>query len=470
MTWLAHLRRSLPVRRVVTALAVTSALLLCPLPASGGAWWDIGIAVGYIALVFAATLYLYPLRGEGLPHRRLFTLSQHRRIGWIALTLCVLHAAILLIAQPLVGHYLLPSTPLYMLLGIAALVALAVLIGTGLSARSALRKATSRGLAARTAPEDPSASPSPLGIPSPPLGVPSLAARSLAARSEDQWASPPRTSSTLAATSAPTAAPTVTSATLAAASARTAAPPVTSATLAGAPARTAAPAGKPPTSISIHAVLAALFPALTGAHLIGSAQLLDKPTKAITACLLLALPLLWAAYRSFRRQARLATTALPCCAAALALLLLPIPTASPRLLQQATQPSLLPTYFPHEKHTTVNCVTCHHNFIDKTGIGSCLDCHRPPRPDLPQSPEATFHTFCRTCHTQLAELTTQTKHGPTRSCSTCHTTLTTHEKLRTRLVTRVGAQPRVGPHASRCAPSSRAPASRCTTTSRTPRE
>ena len=398
MTWLAHLRRSLPVRRVVTALAVTSALLLCPWPASGGAWWDIGIAVGYIALVFAATLYLYPLRGEGLPHRRLFTLSQHRRIGWIALTLCVLHAALLLIAQPLVGHYLLPSTPLYMLLGIAALVALTVLVGTGLSARSALRKATSRSLAAHTDPTSP------------------------------RTATPRITSSTHAATSARTATPSITPSTLAAASTRTATPPITSATLARAPARTAAPAGKPPTSISIHAVLAALFPALTGAHLIGSAQLLDKPTKAITACLLLALPLLWAAYRSLRRQARLATTALPCCAAALALLLLPIPTASPRLLQQATQPSLLPTYFPHEKHTTVNCVTCHHNFIDKTGIGSCLDCHRSPRPDLPQSPEATFHTFCRTCHTQLAELTTQTKHGPTRSCSTCHTTPpTTHE-------------------------------------------
>ena len=92
----------------------------------------------------AVTLYLYPLRGEGLPHKRLFTLSQHRRIGWIALVLGLLHAAILLVAQPLVGHYLLPSAPLYMLLGLIALIALAILVATGLAARSALRSASTR--------------------------------------------------------------------------------------------------------------------------------------------------------------------------------------------------------------------------------------------------------------------------------------------------------------------------------------
>jgi predicted CXXCH cytochrome family protein len=109
---------------------------------------------------------------------------------------------------------------------------------------------------------------------------------------------------------------------------------------------------------------------------------------------------------------------LPSCAAAVILFLLPIPTAAPALLIPAATPSLLPVYFPHEKHTTVDCVTCHHNFVDKTGLGSCRDCHRSARPDLPESAEATFHTFCRNCHTELAETTT--KHGPTRACSTCH--------------------------------------------------
>jgi Class III cytochrome C family len=343
MSWLAHLRRSSTVRRVGIALALTAALLLCPPPASGGTLWDIGMGAGYAALVLAATLYLYPLRGDGLPHRRLFTLSQHRRIGWVAVTLGALHAAILLVAQPLVGHYLLPSAPVYMLLGLAALIALAALVATGLAARSTLRKTPAPGT------------------------------------------SRPRPHTPLV-------------------------------------------------SVATHAVLAALLLALIAAHLIGSAQLIDNGTKALTTCVLLALPLLWTAYRGTHRYRfreggtrvapttrtpfRILATVIPCSAAAVTLLLLPIPTATSRLLQPASSPSSLPVQFPHEKHTTVNCVTCHHNFVDKTGIGSCLDCHRSARPNLTQSAEATFHSFCRQCHAQLAQ--TAHKHGPTRSCSSCH--------------------------------------------------
>jgi predicted CXXCH cytochrome family protein len=324
-------------RRIGGASVLAAALVLCPLPASGGIAWDIGIALGYVALVGAITLYLYPLRGAGLPHKRLFTLSQHRRIGWTILTLGLLHVAILLVAQPLVGHYLLPSAPLYMLLGLAALIALAILVATGLSARSALRNAT----AARAA----------------------------------------STSSATPAT---------------------------------------------PTSVSTHAILAALLLALVGAHILGSHQLVDKPAKAITLCLLLALPLLWTAWRSTRHHHRRAPirplpTLLPSCAAAAILFFLPIPTATPHLLQPATTPSDLPLYFPHEKHTTVNCAICHHNFIDKTGVDSCLDCHRSARSDLTESAEATFHTFCRNCHTDLAQTPTTSKHGPTRACAACHT-------------------------------------------------
>ena len=141
MHWLTHLRRSLWARRLVGAVGLGTAIALCPLPASGGILWDIGIGVGYAALVGVATLYLYPLRGDGLPHRRLATLSQHRRTGWAALALGILHTALLLVAEPLSSRYLLPSTPLYMLSGIAALIALAILVPTGLSARAALRKA-----------------------------------------------------------------------------------------------------------------------------------------------------------------------------------------------------------------------------------------------------------------------------------------------------------------------------------------
>jgi len=101
-------RKLLPpyVRRIVVACVLLAAVLMLPLPASAGLNWNIGAGIGYLASVAAVVLYLYPLRAHGVPHRRLFALSQHRRIGWVALYIAGLHAAILLAAQPLIGHYL----------------------------------------------------------------------------------------------------------------------------------------------------------------------------------------------------------------------------------------------------------------------------------------------------------------------------------------------------------------------------
>jgi predicted CXXCH cytochrome family protein len=308
-------------------------LLLFPVPASGGFLWDLGMGTGYAALVAAVTLYLFPLRGDGLPHRRLFTLAQHKVLGWVALALCLLHITILMIVQPLVWHYLWPSTPIYMACGITALIALAVLVATGLSARSAHRKM--RFNPARTP------------VPGRPAAVGSA-------------------------------------------------------------------------SVATHLILAAVLLALIAGHILGSRQLLDKPTKVMTLCLLLALPLAWAAFRPRRpRSVRFGPTLLPTCMALAALLILPVPIATPALLASAVTPAVLPVNFPHDKHTTVNCVTCHHNFADATGVtGGCLSCHRSDRSDLPQASEPLFHTFCRSCHVELAATTD--KHGPTRSCAECH--------------------------------------------------
>jgi hypothetical protein len=318
MGWLPHLRRSLIVRRLGGALALTAALVLCRIPASGGISWDIGMGIGYIAIALVLTLYLYPLRGDGLPHRRLFTLSHHRRIGWTVLYLSGLHVAVLLGAEPLVWQYLRPSTPFYMLAGLLGLIALGLLVATGLSGRKALRQ------------------PHPPG-----------------------------------------------------------------------------------TSLSLHALLSPALLLLLAAHLLGSAQLVDSPIKVVTGCLLLCIPLLWIAYRAMRHgKRRPLTTAVPCLLAVTALAVLPTPTASSRLLEPMMTPAPVAVHFPHEKHTSTNCVVCHHNFVDKTGIGSCLDCHRSPRTDLARAAEATFHTFCRNCHTELAHTTT--RHGPTRACSVCH--------------------------------------------------
>jgi hypothetical protein len=309
-------------RRAGIACAVAAGLLMLPLPASGGLIWNLGAGVGYGSLVFCFALYLFPLRGDGIAHRRLFSISQHRRIGWIALYLGGLHTAILLIAQPLVAHYLLPSAPLYMLCGLAALIALAVLVATGISARAELRRrAPSRGPSAGNA---------------------------------------------------------------------------------------------------AHALLAGLLLGLLGAHIIGSGQLVDRPAKAVTCCVLLALALLFFAWRprSTPIRARLLTSVLPSGIALAALLLLPTPIGGVRLLQTATRPSPLRAYFPHENHRAVSCIACHHNFVDNTGAGSCFDCHRGTRPDLPQAAEATFHEFCRDCHRGLAR--EGGKHGPVRECSGCH--------------------------------------------------
>lgn len=319
------MNRNLPpsyLRRCGIACALAAALLLCPPPASAGFVWNLAAGAGYGSLVFALTLYLYPLRGAGIPHRRLFTVSQHRRIGWIALILAALHAAILLAAQPSTGRYFLPSAPLYMLCGIAALVALAVLVATGISVRSKLGRSS--------------------------------------------------------------------------------------------------PAGASTSLVTSHAVLAALLLGLLGAHIVGSGQLIDRPIRSVTCCVLLALALLCTAWRPRIAgiRARLPWTIVASCVTVAALALLPTPIGGMRLLQPASTPSALHAFFPHEHHRSVDCVACHHNFIDKTGAGNCYECHHSARPDLRQASEATFHELCRGCHLRLA--LRPSKHGPVRECSGCH--------------------------------------------------
>jgi hypothetical protein len=85
-------------------------------------------------------LYTYPLRGDGLPHARLLRLSQHRVIGRATLGAVLAHVAVQLGSQPRVGRYLLPSAPLFMWCGVAAMVLVAVLVAPGLAARSAARR------------------------------------------------------------------------------------------------------------------------------------------------------------------------------------------------------------------------------------------------------------------------------------------------------------------------------------------
>jgi hypothetical protein len=299
------------------ALILGGVLLLSPPAVSGGVLWDLGIACGYVGAVLCICLYVFPVRGDGLPHARLLGMSQHRLIGWCVLAAVVIHVLVLVLAQPQVGRYLLPSAPLYMWCGVAALILAGVLVQTGLSARSAMRHSGSMGRA------------------------------------------------------------------------------------------------------SAHTLLAALMILVLCAHLIGSGQLISGQAKAVAVLLLFALPLGWFALRvrssrlahsQLRRTGHLATM--------VAVALLPSPLAKHVLLEPARRPAPMPVNFPHERHISVSCIECHHNFVDHTGTLPCIECHRSGRPDLGRSIESTFHTFCRDCHAQLAA--ERVSHGPTRGCLECH--------------------------------------------------
>lgn len=78
----------------------------------------------------------------------------------------------------------------------------------------------------------------------------------------------------------------------------------------------------------------------------------------------------------------------------------------------------LPFDFDHAKHAAVNCLTCHHNYNDRTGQDSCVHCHRTARADLKAGAEATFHEFCLGCH--RAPPADLLHHGPVSGCATCH--------------------------------------------------
>ena len=78
---------------------------------------------------------------------------------------------------------------------------------------------------------------------------------------------------------------------------------------------------------------------------------------------------------------------------------------------------MLPVSFAHIDHKEVNCVDCHHNFVDTTGSTSCFSCHKDS-PAIASSIEAMFHELCRDCHVdrQRDDLAA----GPTRDCQGCH--------------------------------------------------
>lgn len=75
--------------------------------------------------------------------------------------------------------------------------------------------------------------------------------------------------------------------------------------------------------------------------------------------------------------------------------------------------------FPHDKHRAVQCVHCHHDYVDRSGQESCVSCHRSGRALIRVGAEARFHDFCLGCHRDPPAYLSGA--GPVTGCSTCHT-------------------------------------------------
>jgi len=78
---------------------------------------------------------------------------------------------------------------------------------------------------------------------------------------------------------------------------------------------------------------------------------------------------------------------------------------------------ILPMTFAHQAHTTVNCLVCHHNYIDDTGMDMCMNCHVTNQEVWPLF-EEQFHDLCRDCHAEKAA--DGIDGGPPRECMACH--------------------------------------------------
>jgi hypothetical protein len=80
---------------------------------------------------------------------------------------------------------------------------------------------------------------------------------------------------------------------------------------------------------------------------------------------------------------------------------------------------LLRSQFSHTDHRRTSCPVCHHNFTDKTGKGSCYNCHKKEMLNGITRIDVLFHDFCMGCH--LEERSRHRSAGPVKTCSLCHT-------------------------------------------------
>jgi len=134
--------RALRRRRVVLGAAVL-VYLLAPLlglrlcgPAAVDVWWDAVIGTGFAAMGALAVLPFLSARWWAAQTRDADRLrvvqALHRQLSYLLAALLVVHVVGLVVLEPRVIDYLLPTAPGYMLAGLGALVLVTVLIATSL--------------------------------------------------------------------------------------------------------------------------------------------------------------------------------------------------------------------------------------------------------------------------------------------------------------------------------------------------
>ncbi|GBQ66220.1 hypothetical protein AA103196_1322 [Ameyamaea chiangmaiensis NBRC 103196] len=83
----------------------------------------------------------------------------------------------------------------------------------------------------------------------------------------------------------------------------------------------------------------------------------------------------------------------------------------------------LPLYFEHTDHISINCATCHHDYVQARvmrlpgAVPFCVACHKA-LPDQSVHVAQTFHTLCESCHQR--ERDAGHRSGPVRDCASCH--------------------------------------------------
>jgi len=90
----------------------------------------------------------------------------------------------------------------------------------------------------------------------------------------------------------------------------------------------------------------------------------------------------------------------------------------PNLAMHYNSPEpILPMTFAHLDHVATPCIKCHHNYVDDTGMETCMGCH-VSNMDVWPLLEEQFHDLCRDCHVE--KLIAGEEAGPTRVCIDCH--------------------------------------------------